>query len=100
MIKKIFFGTYRTLLQVFSVALTFRQKCEAAKQVAKRKGMSAKNWWSLHRGSQFRGYRLARAVGRGTYSELSPQQAVNFYRKAGLPTNRAHLHNVPGMVLL
>jgi hypothetical protein len=76
-----FFGTYDLLRRIFLMAFAFRRKVEESRQGARRRGMSAKNWWSLWRGSTFRSYRRARAVGPGTYSEMSPNQALAYKRR-------------------
>lgn len=63
-----FFGTYELLLRVFGACIRNRMK-RLPHFPKERKGVSAKGPWGRHRGSEFRGARLVRATGPGSYTE-------------------------------
>lgn len=88
-----FFGTYRTLLQVFGAGIKYRQTMEELRQVAKRKGISAKSPYARAKGALPHGPRRARATGPNSYAAESPQQESN-RRKRQLSALYRHDHEV------
>ncbi len=82
-IKKLFFADGTLLRRIFLMAIEFRRQLGATRQVARRRGLSAKNPWARDAGRVFKGYnKVRRARGPGTYSDHDLKTGMRLEQEA------------------